>query len=187
MASRILHHHRYWLRQRRGWIVRGAAHGARRSHRCHLVRHQSQGASVQPINARAQRSYRCADRPAAMCSIRSMRLAISSSPIRLISSTRRRRLYRHGGGEFGFDLSLRIVEAGIDRLRPGGRLVLYTGTPVIDGADKFHEALQPLARHARLHLHLRRDRSRRFRRGTRKRALRPGRPDCGGAPHRRSA
>jgi methylase of polypeptide subunit release factors len=55
-----------------------------------------------------------------------------------------RRVYRHGGGEFGFDLSLPIVEAGIDHLRPGGRLVLYTGTPVIDGTDKFHEALQPL-------------------------------------------
>jgi release factor glutamine methyltransferase len=67
---------------------------------------------------------------------------IISNPPYLVDAAGR--LYRHGGGEFGFDLSLRIVEAGIDRLRPGGRLVLYTGTPVIDGADKFHEALQPL-------------------------------------------
>jgi methylase of polypeptide subunit release factors len=54
------------------------------------------------------------------------------------------RLYRHGGGAFGFDLSLRIVEAGLDRLAPGGRLLLYTGTPVIDGVDQFLEALTPI-------------------------------------------
>jgi release factor glutamine methyltransferase len=67
---------------------------------------------------------------------------IISNPPYLVDAAER--LYRHGGGEFGFDLSRRIVEAGIDRLRPGGRLVLYTGTPVIDGTDKFYEALQPL-------------------------------------------
>jgi methylase of polypeptide subunit release factors len=67
---------------------------------------------------------------------------IISNPPYLVDAGRR--VYRHGGGEFGFDLSLRIVEAGIDHLRPGGRLVLYTGTPVINGTDKFHEALQPL-------------------------------------------
>lgn len=67
---------------------------------------------------------------------------IISNPPYLVDAAGR--LYRHGGGEFGFELSLRIVEAGIDRLRPGGRLVLYTGTPVIDGIDKFHEALRPL-------------------------------------------
>jgi release factor glutamine methyltransferase len=54
------------------------------------------------------------------------------------------RLYRHGGGAFGFDLSLRIVDAGIDRLAPGGRLLLYTGTPIINGVDQFFEALHPL-------------------------------------------
>jgi methylase of polypeptide subunit release factors len=54
------------------------------------------------------------------------------------------RLYRHGGGEFGFELSLRIAEASIDRLAPGGRLLLYTGTPVIDGVDQFLQALAPM-------------------------------------------
>jgi methylase of polypeptide subunit release factors len=53
------------------------------------------------------------------------------------------RLYRHGGGELGFDLSLRIVEDSIDRLYPGGRLFLYTGTPVIDGTDTFLAAVRP--------------------------------------------
>jgi methylase of polypeptide subunit release factors len=51
------------------------------------------------------------------------------------------RLYRHGGGALGFDLSLRIVEQGIERLAPGGRLILYTGSAIIDGADLFQEAL----------------------------------------------
>jgi methylase of polypeptide subunit release factors len=67
---------------------------------------------------------------------------IISNPPYLVDAAGR--LYRHGGGAFGFDLSLRIVDAGIDRLSPGGRLVLYTGTPVIDGTDKFHEALRPM-------------------------------------------
>jgi methylase of polypeptide subunit release factors len=51
------------------------------------------------------------------------------------------RLYRHGGGELGFDLSLRIVEEGVERLAPGGGLFLYTGTAVVDGTQKLFEAL----------------------------------------------
>lgn len=53
------------------------------------------------------------------------------------------RLYRHGGGELGFDLSLRIMEESIDRLYPGGRLLLYTGTPIVAGIDRFFEAARP--------------------------------------------
>jgi release factor glutamine methyltransferase len=53
------------------------------------------------------------------------------------------RLYRHGGGALGFDLSIRIVEESIDRLYPGGRLFLYTGAPVVDGTDTFFEAVRP--------------------------------------------
>ena len=48
-----------------------------------------------------------------------------------------RRLYRHGGGEFGIALALRIVEQGLPWLKPGGRLILYTGTPIIGGVDPF--------------------------------------------------
>jgi methylase of polypeptide subunit release factors len=51
------------------------------------------------------------------------------------------RLYRHGGGEFGFELSLRIVEQGISQLASGCRFVLYTGSAMVDGRDLFHEAL----------------------------------------------
>jgi release factor glutamine methyltransferase len=50
------------------------------------------------------------------------------------------RAYRHGGPR-GFDLSLRIAEESLDRLAPRGRLILYTGTPVVDGHDQFLEAL----------------------------------------------
>jgi SAM-dependent methyltransferase len=61
-----------------------------------------------------------------------------------------RRLYRHGGGELGIELARRIVEEGLDRLVPGGRLVLYTGTPVLGGTDAFFEAVEPLLKpHAR--------------------------------------
>ena len=53
-----------------------------------------------------------------------------------------RRLYRHGGGELGIELGLRIVRQSMPRLRPGGRLILYTGTPIIGGVDPFYEISQ---------------------------------------------
>lgn len=51
------------------------------------------------------------------------------------------RLYRDGGGALGIELAVRIVEDGLARLSPGGRLLLYTGTPVIEGRDALAEAL----------------------------------------------
>ena len=53
-----------------------------------------------------------------------------------------RRLYRHGGGELGIDLTVRIAEESLPRIRPGGRLILYTGTPIIRGADPLLNSLQ---------------------------------------------
>jgi methylase of polypeptide subunit release factors len=53
-----------------------------------------------------------------------------------------RRLYRHGGGERGISLAVRIVEEGLDRLKPGGRLTLYSGTPIIAGLDSLFEAIE---------------------------------------------
>jgi methylase of polypeptide subunit release factors len=53
------------------------------------------------------------------------------------------RVYRHGGGALGFDLSLRIVEESLPRLAPGGCLLLYTGAPVVRGVDRFREAVAP--------------------------------------------
>lgn len=55
-----------------------------------------------------------------------------------------RRLYRHGGGQLGIGLALRIAEQSLARLAPGGRLILYSGTPIIGGADPFFESLRPL-------------------------------------------
>ena len=51
------------------------------------------------------------------------------------------RLYRHGGGALGFDLAVRIVREGLARLTPGGQLLLYTGSPVVDGKHPLREAL----------------------------------------------
>ena len=67
-------------------------------------------------------------------------LVISNPPYLVDGAAR---LYRHGGGEFGFDLSLRIVKEGIDRLYPGGALFLYTGAPIVDGCDLFLDAVRP--------------------------------------------
>ncbi len=64
---------------------------------------------------------------------------IVANPPYLVDSRRRR--YRHGGGALGWDLSARIAEEAVRRLRPGGRLVLYTGSAVVDGQDGFHAAM----------------------------------------------
>lgn len=54
------------------------------------------------------------------------------------------RTYRHGGGSYGEALSVRIVRESLPRLAASGTLMLYTGAPVVDGVDVFHEAVQPL-------------------------------------------
>lgn len=54
------------------------------------------------------------------------------------------RLYCHGGGRLGTELSLRIVEESLSRLAPGGKLVLYTGSPIQDGVDPIRRAVTPL-------------------------------------------
>lgn len=54
------------------------------------------------------------------------------------------RTYRHGGGRWGEALSVRIVREGVERLAPGGRLVLYTGVAIADGEDPLLRVLQPM-------------------------------------------
>ena len=56
------------------------------------------------------------------------------------------RTYRDGGGTLGTGLSVRIVREALDRLRPGGRLLLYTATPVIEGQHVLWAQLAPLLR-----------------------------------------
>jgi methylase of polypeptide subunit release factors len=70
--------------------------------------------------------------------------AIVANPPYLVDAARR--AYRHGGGSRGTDLAVRIVSEGLGRLRPGGQLVLYTATPIVDGQDLLREALGPILR-----------------------------------------
>jgi methylase of polypeptide subunit release factors len=51
------------------------------------------------------------------------------------------RRYRHGGGALGSELSLKIAEESLSRLRPSGTLLLYTGSPIVNGKDAFHGAV----------------------------------------------
>jgi methylase of polypeptide subunit release factors len=53
------------------------------------------------------------------------------------------RAYRHGGGDFGADLTLRILDAALGRLAPAGTLILYTGTAIVQGRDLFGNAALP--------------------------------------------
>jgi hypothetical protein len=55
-----------------------------------------------------------------------------------------RRVYRHGGGDLGTLLAQRIASEGLARLTPGGRLVLYTGTPIVGGIDALFDLIEPL-------------------------------------------
>jgi methylase of polypeptide subunit release factors len=55
---------------------------------------------------------------------------------------RGRRAYRDGGDLYGGQLSLEWVLAGIEKLKPGGRLILHTGVSIVAGRDVLHEALR---------------------------------------------
>lgn len=59
------------------------------------------------------------------------------------------RVYRDGGGPRGIDLSVRIAREALERLPRGGRLLLYSASPVEDGRNPLHEALLPLLRGTR--------------------------------------
>jgi methylase of polypeptide subunit release factors len=52
-----------------------------------------------------------------------------------------KRLYRHGGGSLGSQLSLEIVEQAVDHLAPAGRLILYSGSAIVNGVDRLHKSL----------------------------------------------
>ncbi|MBG0564229.1 methyltransferase [Actinoplanes aureus] len=49
------------------------------------------------------------------------------------------RAYRHGGSH-GYELSLAIIGEAVDRLAPGGSLVLFSGTGIVEGRDPLREA-----------------------------------------------
>lgn len=52
------------------------------------------------------------------------------------------RVYRHGGGKHGTGLSLKIFDAALERLAPGGTLLLYTGVAIFEGNDPFLSAVR---------------------------------------------
>lgn len=63
------------------------------------------------------------------------------------------RAYRNGGGTLGAGLPLRVVEAATERLNPGGSLVLFTGSAIVEGRDGFCEAATALCDRAGLAWH----------------------------------
>ncbi|HET7538214.1 MAG TPA: class I SAM-dependent methyltransferase [Polyangiaceae bacterium] len=69
-------------------------------------------------------------------------LVISNPPYLLDDA---QRTYRDGRGEYGEGLSCRVVQEAIARLRNsprGGRLLLYTGAVIVQGADTFLGAIR---------------------------------------------
>lgn len=67
---------------------------------------------------------------------------IVSNPPFLIDA--QERTYRHGGGSLGEGLALSIVSLAKKRLAPGGALVLYMGSAIIDGEDPFLASVAPI-------------------------------------------
>ncbi len=65
-------------------------------------------------------------------------LIISNPPFMIDSA---RRTYRDGGGQHGNDLSLAVLDTAKQRLAPGGSLVLFSGTGIVDGRDPLREAV----------------------------------------------
>ncbi|HYW57943.1 MAG TPA: class I SAM-dependent methyltransferase [Polaromonas sp.] len=53
------------------------------------------------------------------------------------------RAYRHGGEDLGRALSVRIGAQALQRLSPGGRLILYTGVAIVEGVDHFIKDMEP--------------------------------------------
>jgi 23S rRNA G2069 N7-methylase RlmK/C1962 C5-methylase RlmI len=65
-------------------------------------------------------------------------LIVSNPPFMIDTAER---AYRHGGGPLGAGLSLAVVEQAVERLAPGGSLVLFTGAAIVEGQDPFREAV----------------------------------------------
>lgn len=55
------------------------------------------------------------------------------------------REYRDGGSMLGAEVALDMAAAALGKLSPGGRLILYTGSAIVDGADRLRTALGDMA------------------------------------------
>jgi methylase of polypeptide subunit release factors len=64
---------------------------------------------------------------------------IVAHPPYLIDASQR--AYRHGGGQLGAGLAMTIIGAALDRLSPGGTLLLFTGVAIVEGRDIFLSAV----------------------------------------------
>lgn len=53
--------------------------------------------------------------------------------------------YSDGGGTQGTELSRTWAKQAMPRLRPGGRLLMYSGAPIVAGGDALREALEAAA------------------------------------------
>jgi release factor glutamine methyltransferase len=70
--------------------------------------------------------------------------AVIANPPYLVDDSHR--LYRDGGGPWGTSLALRIADESLARMGPGGRLVLYTGTPIVEGRNVLADTLETILR-----------------------------------------
>ncbi len=73
--------------------------------------------------------------------------AVIANPPYLVDASHRD--YRDGSGKYGEGMAVEMVRQSLARLRPGGRLVLYTGTAVVSGRDVFLEAVRSTLSDAR--------------------------------------
>ena len=62
---------------------------------------------------------------------------ITANPPYLVEASKRD--YRHGGGLYGYQISLDIIDCALARLNLGGTLLLYTGVAIIESTDLFLE------------------------------------------------
>lgn len=53
--------------------------------------------------------------------------------------------YRDGGDMHGGRVALDMAADALDRISPGGRLILYTGSAIVEGRDRLRDALAALA------------------------------------------
>lgn len=53
--------------------------------------------------------------------------------------------YRDGGGMHGGQVAYDMAEEAVGRLSPGGKLILYTGSAIVDGADPLRRALAEMS------------------------------------------
>lgn len=74
-------------------------------------------------------------------------LIVSNPPFMIDGAER---AYRHGGGPLGAGLPLAVAEQAVERLAPGGSLVLFTGAAIVAGEDPFRGAVAELCSRAGL-------------------------------------